>query len=326
MEELEEKQSHPLSTTTTADDDEVIGKRKKLDSELGPGTIESEDEIENFSDSGHDSDDEVAYRVKMPEESDFYKDFTFVESTKDYLKDSWDEVLKYIKPRKTVNVSERVARIRLEEKEKKKKKREKKGLGENGEADMKSEPNDSDLTESDSDTDLEGLSEEEFLPDVMTRDELKQKEAEVRRKEKKKDRPAKIKKSFKEIAEEEADANFFEDAPLYESEVTFLEMNFSRSILKAIDSLGYDTPTPIQAATIPVALQGRDICGCAATGTGKTAAYMLPILERLLYKPKDDIVIRVLVLVPTRELGIQVRAFMLVIIIVLFISVNGSTV
>ncbi|XP_042222759.1 probable ATP-dependent RNA helicase DDX27, partial [Homarus americanus] len=74
----------------------------------------------------------------------------------------------------------------------------------------------------------------------------------------------------------------------------------------AIDSLGYDTPTPIQAATIPVALQGRDICGCAATGTGKTAAYMLPILERLLYKPKDDIVIRVLVLVPTRELGIQV--------------------
>lgn len=45
-------------------------------------------------------------------------------------------------------------------------------------------------------------------------------------------------------------------------------------------------PTPIQAATIPVALLGRDICGCAATGTGKTAAYMLPILERLLFKPK----------------------------------------
>ena len=44
--------------------------------------------------------------------------------------------------------------------------------------------------------------------------------------------------------------------------------------------------TPIQAAAIPVALAGRDICGCAATGTGKTAAYMLPVLERLLYKPK----------------------------------------
>merc|ERR1719193_2783261 len=65
-------------------------------------------------------------------------------------------------------------------------------------------------------------------------------------------------------------------------------------------------PTPIQAATIPVALLGRDICGCAATGTGKTAAYMLPVLERLLYRPKEVSVTRVLVLVPTRELGVQV--------------------
>lgn len=66
-------------------------------------------------------------------------------------------------------------------------------------------------------------------------------------------------------------------------------------------------PTPIQAATIPVALMGRDICGCAATGTGKTAAYMLPTLERLLYRPVDGAAVtRVLVLVPTRELGVQV--------------------
>ena len=62
----------------------------------------------------------------------------------------------------------------------------------------------------------------------------------------------------------------------------------------------------MQSATIPVALLGRDICGCAATGTGKTAAYMLPVLERLLYRPATDAVTRVLVLVPTRELGVQV--------------------
>ena len=61
-----------------------------------------------------------------------------------------------------------------------------------------------------------------------------------------------------------------------------------------------------QAATIPVALLGRDICGCAATGTGKTAAYMLPVLERLLYRPVESARTRVLVLVPTRELGVQV--------------------
>ena len=55
-----------------------------------------------------------------------------------------------------------------------------------------------------------------------------------------------------------------------------------------------------------MALLGRDICGCAATGTGKTAAYMLPVLERLLYRPATDAVTRVLCLVPTRELGVQV--------------------
>ena len=49
----------------------------------------------------------------------------------------------------------------------------------------------------------------------------------------------------------------------------------------------YVHPTPIQAATVPVALLGRDICGCAATGTGKTAAFMLPILERLVFRPKQ---------------------------------------
>lgn len=71
--------------------------------------------------------------------------------------------------------------------------------------------------------------------------------------------------------------------------------------------MNFVQPTPIQAATIPVALMGRDICGCAATGTGKTAAYMLPTLERLLYRPLDGPAIsRVLVLVPTRELGVQV--------------------
>lgn len=70
--------------------------------------------------------------------------------------------------------------------------------------------------------------------------------------------------------------------------------------------MNFVDPTPIQAATIPVALMGRDICGCAATGTGKTAAYMLPTLERLLFKPVGPAVTRVLVLVPTRELGVQV--------------------
>lgn len=100
----------------------------------------------------------------------------------------------------------------------------------------------------------------------------------------------------------------FDDTPQLEGEVnSFYQMNLSRPLMKAIGVLGYTHPTPIQAQTIPLALLGRDICGCAATGTGKTAAYMLPTLERLLYKPMTAAsVTRVLVLVPTRELGAQV--------------------
>ncbi|CAD6184337.1 unnamed protein product [Caenorhabditis auriculariae] len=88
--------------------------------------------------------------------------------------------------------------------------------------------------------------------------------------------------------------------------ISFEQMNLSRQILKAIGSAGFSEPTPIQAACIPVALTGKDICACAATGTGKTAAFVLPILERLLYRSKGASCTRVLVLVPTRELAIQV--------------------
>ncbi|CAG0881066.1 unnamed protein product [Darwinula stevensoni] len=87
---------------------------------------------------------------------------------------------------------------------------------------------------------------------------------------------------------------------------SFQQMNLSRPLLKAITSMKFVNPTPIQSATIPVALLGKDIYACAATGTGKTAAYMLPVLERLLFKPFVTPVTRVLVLVPTRELGVQV--------------------
>ncbi len=88
---------------------------------------------------------------------------------------------------------------------------------------------------------------------------------------------------------------------------SFLTMNLSRPILKALTSLGFHTPTPIQAATIPVALLGKDIVGNAVTGSGKTAAFIIPMLERLLYreKGKNAAATRCLVLVPTRELAVQ---------------------
>lgn len=105
--------------------------------------------------------------------------------------------------------------------------------------------------------------------------------------------------------------NFFDETMVYEPAQSFHEMNLSRPLMKAIATMNFAHPTPIQSATIPVALLGRDICGCAATGTGKTAAFMLPVLERLMYRPKAAAITRVLVLVPTRELGVQVCFYQL---------------
>ncbi|KAF6164018.1 hypothetical protein GIB67_028722 [Kingdonia uniflora] len=89
---------------------------------------------------------------------------------------------------------------------------------------------------------------------------------------------------------------------------SFMELNLSRPMLRACEALGYHKPTPIQAACIPLALTGRDICGSAITGSGKTAAFTLPVLERLLFRPKRLNAIRVLVLTPTRELAAQVHS------------------
>ncbi|KAM3841509.1 putative ATP-dependent RNA helicase DDX27 isoform 2-T2 [Vipera latastei] len=107
---------------------------------------------------------------------------------------------------------------------------------------------------------------------------------------------------------EEATQFFQEDASQYDDSLSFQDMNLSRPLLKAITALGFKQPTPIQKACIPVGLLGKDLCACAATGTGKTAAFILPVLERLIYKPRQAPVSRVLVLVPTRELGIQVHS------------------
>lgn len=89
---------------------------------------------------------------------------------------------------------------------------------------------------------------------------------------------------------------------------SFLDLNLSRPLLRSCESLGYHKPTPIQAACVPLALTGRDICGSAITGSGKTAAFTLPVLERLLFRPKRVLAIRVLVLTPTRELAHQVHS------------------
>ena len=70
--------------------------------------------------------------------------------------------------------------------------------------------------------------------------------------------------------------------------------------------MNFDQMTPVQEQTIPVIMEGRDLIGCAQTGTGKTAAYTLPLLERLLREGNPDNVVRSLIVVPTRELAQQI--------------------
>ena len=85
--------------------------------------------------------------------------------------------------------------------------------------------------------------------------------------------------------------------------VTFDQLISEPALLKVLDELGYERPTPIQTATIPLILEGKDVLGEAQTGTGKTAAFALPLLSRLDLQQKEP---QVLVLAPTRELAIQV--------------------
>ncbi len=84
---------------------------------------------------------------------------------------------------------------------------------------------------------------------------------------------------------------------------SFKDLALSESLLQALVNVGYETPSPIQAQIIPLMMAGRDVLGQAQTGTGKTAAFALPVLSRLDLKQKDP---QVLVLAPTRELAIQV--------------------
>lgn len=93
-----------------------------------------------------------------------------------------------------------------------------------------------------------------------------------------------------------SEAGTFEDLPLH------------AKLRRGIQEIGYAIPTPIQRGTIPHAVQGRDIIGTSQTGTGKTAAFLLPILERLLEEPRGRI--HALVLTPTRELALQAESFL----------------
>ncbi|GFG36717.1 hypothetical protein Cfor_00875, partial [Coptotermes formosanus] len=247
-------------------------------------TIEDDEDVPNFSENSDEEDEFQPSKQKKKKNVDFDVDFQFVSSVSEYNADTWDNLAKYVKRKGKTKVDEKIQNARRDLK--------KENQDEDAEA-----CNDEPLPEAVSDS---GESDEELS---LSEDELKRDNIKV--KEKVRSKRAKKKQTTGDNEVQELE--FFEDAPPFDENASFYQMNLSRPLLKAIAAMNFVHPTPIQAATIPVALMGRDVSGCAATGTGKTAAYMLPILERLLYRPLGDTAItRVLVLVPTRELGVQV--------------------
>lgn len=94
--------------------------------------------------------------------------------------------------------------------------------------------------------------------------------------------------------------------PVEITDRTFADLGLSSPILKTVKRVGFDHPTPIQAAVVPIALTGKDVIGLAETGSGKTAAFVLPLAERLTHGAG----IRGLILCPTREIALQTKAFL----------------
>src|SRR5262245_10229707 len=90
-----------------------------------------------------------------------------------------------------------------------------------------------------------------------------------------------------------------------ETVMPFDQLGLPPSLVRNVLALGYTTPTPIQTNAIPPALAGRDLIATAQTGTGKTAAFLLPVLDKLLRRPRGNV--GALVLTPTRELAQQIH-------------------
>ncbi|XP_056607559.1 probable ATP-dependent RNA helicase DDX27 [Triplophysa dalaica] len=266
-------------------------------------TLDDNDDVPEESDSASDNDADEPIVLSKEKRAlkgrgagDFDAGFEFGERDGLYS-DDWimADVMAQLKKRKApTTLDEKIEKVR------KKRKTEEKNLKDN----KKTQAVASEEKEEDEDEENNENDEDEDRDDDVEEDEFSSGDEEVLKKaDTLKEKLKKGKKKALDTPE-----TFFEDASQYDENLTFQDMNLSRPLLKAITAMSFKQPTPIQKACVPVGLMGKDICACAATGTGKTAAFMLPVLERLIYKPKETQVTRVLVLVPTRELGIQVHS------------------
>ncbi|XP_041061103.1 probable ATP-dependent RNA helicase DDX27 [Carcharodon carcharias] len=282
------------------------------------GTIGDEDEVPEEEETGSEGEEPPVTLLKQKKLRnkcvDFSEDFLFTEKDGEY-DDNWmmaDVLSQLKKNRAPTTLDDKIDKVRKRRKKEEKSTKEAKRIKTDSTEDTVSKPDtikedeepdevevEGEAEESDGEKEPEDEEDDESIAEFSSADEDILQKADTLK--------LKGKKRKKKVPGNDSGV-FFEDAPQFDDSLTFQDMNLSRPLLKAITAVGFKQPTPIQKACIPLGLLGRDLCACAATGTGKTAAFMLPVLERLIYKPRQTPITRVLVLVPTRELGIQVHS------------------
>ncbi|WWC73733.1 ATP-dependent RNA helicase DRS1 [Kwoniella pini CBS 10737] len=291
-------------------------------------TIDSDDEAPQFGESS-------IQKGKTPTKNDDLDpdfEFDFAGGRETGL-DLWggDEVTGFKNGAEPINVDDIIARRRgkplesYNDRKRKRKAAKEEELEEGSEEDAEEkEDEDENMDEEQSEVELSGSEEDEEMSakdsdlELGTDDEQaedEEAESEDDDEEEYEEEAGSSDEEDEETAAELArkEAFFSKDPSLTDDPTlpsTFAAMNLSRPLLRALTSLQLNTPTPIQARAIPLALQGRDILGSAVTGSGKTAAFMIPLLERLCYRDrgKGGQACRVLILCPTRELAVQCEA------------------
>ncbi|KAG9314378.1 DEAD-domain-containing protein [Chiua virens] len=254
-------------------------------------TMDSDDEKRASKQSGKPTSEEETCRM----DPDFLFDLSEDPYAGSFQSDPLQDIVKNISKPDPVSVDEIIHRRKLTRVSAKRKRTEENDVQEESDDDYSSQ--ESILQEADE------FHEEDEDP-LATSDEHSESEDQVTDAE---NAESSDSSEVETQAEKDRKAAFFTSEVHTNAHTSFLTMNLSRPIQKALNTLGFVSPTPIQAATIPIALLGKDIVGSAVTGSGKTAAFVVPLLERLLYreKGKHAAATRCLVLVPTRELAVQ---------------------
>ncbi|KAF0276155.1 hypothetical protein FOG50_02964 [Hanseniaspora uvarum] len=263
-------------------------------------TISSDEENENLEYESEDEDEKDKDKIIKDKKDSIQmnKNFTFqLENTFEFedkdLMQSWDFETgeKKKEEKKDVDLDKIIKRkgglvglVGVEEQQELKEESDDDDLAMDGFG-MGVKKDDSEVEESESEAEEEEEQQEELVEDIEAAESDEDSEEAI--------------KNFYADKEETADIQ-------KQQHQTFNSLELARPILKGLAALGYVKPSAIQSAAIPVALLGKDVIAGAVTGSGKTAAFMIPILERLVYKPSNVPTTRVIIITPTRELAIQI--------------------